>query len=69
MSVEVSDVKALHDMTHRVLLAWLEAPPTGRREEQALQLLGEANQILYAACINLDAFAVKNPISGKAKYR
>jgi hypothetical protein len=56
MSVAVSEVKALHDMTLRVLLDWLETPPTERREEQALQLLGEANQILYAACINLDAF-------------
>lgn len=57
MSIEAADVKTLHDLSLQVLLNWLNTPPTGRREAQALQLLGEANQILYAACINLGAFA------------
>ncbi len=54
MSVKAADVKAIHHMSHRVLLDWLDKPPTDRREVQALQLLAEANQMLYAACINLE---------------
>lgn len=59
MSVKAVDVKAIHDMTHQVLLDWLDKPPTERREVQALQLLAEANQMLYAACINLGTVEIK----------
>ena len=48
-----TDIKALHDLVEQTLLAWLENPPTDRRELQALALLAEAGQSLFAACINL----------------
>ena len=59
MSVKTTDIKELHDKTHKVLLEWLENPPKERRELQALQLLAEANQMLYAACINLKAIEIQ----------
>ncbi len=59
MSAKTRDVKEVHDMVYQVLLDWLEAPPTERRELQALELLAEANQMLYAACINLGVAEIK----------
>lgn len=59
MSMKASDIKAIHDMSYQVLLEWLEKPPKDSREIQALQLLAEANQMLYAACINLGTVEVK----------
>ena len=53
MSVTATEIKVLHEMTYQVLLEWLESPPKDRRQLKALELLAEANQILYAACINL----------------
>ncbi len=48
-----NEVLALTDLAEHVLLAWLEIPPAERREKQALDLLADAAQSLYAACINL----------------
>ncbi len=47
------EVLALTELAEYVLLAWLEIPPTERRDKQALDLLADAAQGLYAACINL----------------
>lgn len=60
MTTKTTDIKVVHDMVHQVLLNWLETPPTDRREVQALQLLAEANQMLYAACINLGVAEIKS---------
>ncbi len=59
MCAKTRDVKEVHDMVYQVLLDWLETPPTERREVQALELLAEANQMLYAACINLGVAEIK----------
>ncbi|MGZ4959663.1 MAG: hypothetical protein ACXV7J_10440 [Methylomonas sp.] len=59
MKTKTTDIKVVHDMVHQVLLDWLDTPPTERREVQALQLLAEANQMLYAACINLGVAEIK----------
>jgi hypothetical protein len=47
------EVKYLHDHNELVLLQWLEDYPQDERQLQALRLVAEAGQILYAACINL----------------
>jgi len=60
----VDEVKELHDLSYKLLIAWLEEPPTDRRQRQALDLLAEANQKLYAACINVGAIKI-NPNNGK----
>jgi hypothetical protein len=47
------EVKYLHDQNKLVLFQWLEDYPKDERQLQALRLVAEAGQILYAACINL----------------
>lgn len=53
----VDDVKALHDLSEQVLLAWLAIEtPSDRRRQKALELLADAGQLLHSACINLEPF-------------
>lgn len=47
------EVKYLHDHNEHVLFHWLDDYPQDERQLQALRLVAEAGQILYAACINL----------------
>jgi hypothetical protein len=47
------EVKYLHDHNELVLFQWLEDYPKDERQLQALRLVAEAGQNLYAACINL----------------
>jgi hypothetical protein len=47
------EVKRLHDHNEHVLYQWLDDYPKDERQIQALRLVAEAGQILYAACINL----------------
>jgi hypothetical protein len=53
MNSIADEVKYLYDHTELVLFQWLEDYPKDERQLQALQLVAEAGQILYAACINL----------------
>ena len=58
-ALPASEVKALHDLTRQVLIAWLETPPTDRLHLQALQSVADAGQKLRAACINLGVLLVE----------
>ncbi|MDD1627564.1 MAG: hypothetical protein LUQ26_08845 [Methylococcaceae bacterium] len=53
MNSIADEVKCLHDHNELVLFQWLEDYPKDERQLQALRLVAEAGQILYAACINL----------------
>jgi hypothetical protein len=53
MNSIADEVKYLHDKNELVLFQWLEDYPKDERQLQALRLVAEAGQILYAACINL----------------
>ena len=53
MNSIADEVKYLHDRNEHVLFHWLEDFPQDERQLQALRLVAEAGQILYAACINL----------------
>lgn len=53
MNIE-TEIKALHDLAEWVLLRWLHLEsPRERRKQQALQLLGEAGELLHNAHANL----------------
>jgi hypothetical protein len=64
MNSIVNKVKYLHDQNELVLFQWLEDYPKDERQLQALQLVAEAGQSLYAACINL-GFEMNN---GDTRY-
>lgn len=51
-----TEINNLHERTEKLLLDWLENPPTDKRQKQALQLLAEASQNLHASVINLGLY-------------
>ncbi|PPD28942.1 MAG: hypothetical protein CTY19_18115 [Methylomonas sp.] len=51
-----SEINSLHERAEKLLLDWLETPPTDKRQKQALQLLAEASQNLHASVINLGLY-------------
>lgn len=53
------DVLILHELTMQTLKDWFNDYPADARKIQAFNCLQEANQYLYAACINLDAILKK----------
>lgn len=51
-----TEINVLHERAEKLLLDWLENPPTDKRQKQALQLLAEASQNLHASVINLGLY-------------
>lgn len=63
INIIADEVRYLHELNELVLFQWLEDYPKDERQLQALRLVAEAGQSLYAACINL-GFEMDNRNNG-----
>jgi hypothetical protein len=52
------DVFIMHELTVEVLSNWFNNYPADHRQIRAFKYLQEANELLYLACIDLDAIQV-----------
>jgi hypothetical protein len=53
MQTITKEIKALYEISEDILITWLDAMPTDKRELKALELLSDSCQALHSSCVNL----------------